>query len=110
MKNFILSSKLKLSFILLSFVAICFIYTACSKSSSTSDLSVANNSKYTSEEIFKGILLVDGPIATKIPELNEILSVSNKIESQEAIKAKKDIINKIIINVNKYYPGYLNEL
>jgi SdpC family antimicrobial peptide len=101
MKKFI-PSKLKFAAIL--FLALFTIVAICWTRPSNSSAS------FSGEELFRGIIFMDGPVSDQIPELKEkteIKKIFAKDQSQEAqVRKMEDLI---IMAVNKYDPRYFKE-
>lgn len=74
-----------------------------------SDAAVSLGSRFTGEQIFRGLFFGEGEVAANIPELNG-LHVSNYITDAKKLADALDFQNRIVNQVKNDHPGYFSEL
>ncbi|GEP93297.1 antimicrobial peptide, SdpC family [Chitinophaga terrae (ex Kim and Jung 2007)] len=89
-------------------VAILGIVSAIVGCKKSADQDLASRKDYTPEDIYRGIILGDGEVATQIPELSKNKSVVGTI-SEEQKKKNAQAEDQIISFVNSNFPGFLQE-
>ena len=66
--------------------------------------------EYSSEQLFRGIIFMKGPVSSTIPEVQDRLEVKNLvITNKEQIKQEIKIEDLIVKQIKKCFPEYLEE-
>ena len=92
---------------IISFITV-LLLIACNESFS-SNISEKTESKYTSKEYFKGVILGYGAVAEEIPEINDYMKMSIYITDEKEYKELKDYNDAVVELIAKDNPSFFNQ-
>jgi SdpC family antimicrobial peptide len=65
--------------------------------------------KYDGKELFRGIILADGPVARSIPTIRDHLMLENSLKDPKALEAARELHERIIALVERNNPEFFGE-
>ncbi|WP_343615507.1 hypothetical protein [Flavobacterium sp.] len=96
-----------------TFIAILFLFISCAKDEILIDPQEIDKTLFTDEDVFKGVMFLEGPVANKMSsykDLNFRSFVSDKSQIEEIINFQNEIVNKIIYTDPDYLSNFRKKI
>lgn len=89
-------------------IGVMFLLFSCTKDEFLNDGQEMNNTTFTDEEVFKGVMFLEGPVANKMKDFKDLnfrSFIADKLQIEEIINFQNEIINRI----KSTDPNYLSD-